>query len=366
MNARHDPIWRRSASCFIALAFLGSCASGAGIAYSTDAPPLILAPTAAAGVTDERGRFRQIFCAIREDHGRELPFDRPCDDALVKLDGEVRAEPSSGWKTPSLANLRIVVIPGIFGECVASRVLPFQDAGAHLSEAHELGRIEWVPVDGRSSSRRNAEIIRNWLASNPTPAHQQLVLVGYSKGVSDILELIGQYPDTLPDGTRIVSVAGVIAGTPLADNWEARYQAVSWLPFPTCKPGDGEGVSSLTRRERLRWLAANKLPQRYRYYSLPAFAERRSISRILKPFHKQLSSIDERNDGQVVFHDGIFPGGSLLGYAHADHWAVTLPMDKGIPAGRLVVDRNSFPRTVLLEAILSVIVEDGAAAPRDQ
>src|ERR1700722_2694587 len=59
-------------------------------------PPAILLPNAKAGIADGRGRFREIYCAVRADHGAQLPFDRPCDTgaALWQLPGE--PPPSSG------------------------------------------------------------------------------------------------------------------------------------------------------------------------------------------------------------------------------------------------------------------------------
>lgn len=43
-----------------------------------------------AGVTEGRSQFREIYCAVRRDHGAALPYDRPCEDsaALWRLPGE--------------------------------------------------------------------------------------------------------------------------------------------------------------------------------------------------------------------------------------------------------------------------------------
>src|SRR5678816_3154357 len=46
------------------------------VPYSTDTPPLVLAPAAQAGVIDERARFREIYCAVLEAR-RGLPDYRP-------------------------------------------------------------------------------------------------------------------------------------------------------------------------------------------------------------------------------------------------------------------------------------------------
>ena len=95
-----------------------------------------------------------------------------------------------------------------------------------------------------------------------------------------------------------------------------------------------------------------------RFYSLAAFAERENISLILRPSYDQLALVDPRNDSQVVFHDALVPGGALLGYLNADHWAVAMPFNREHPtlAGAFVT-RNAFPREVLLEAIARFVEE---------
>jgi hypothetical protein len=81
--------------------------------------------------------------------------------------------------------------------------------------------------------------------------------------------------------------------------------------------------------------------------------------------------VDPRNDGQVVWADAFIPAGTFLGYANADHWAVALPIVRGVPpalraAAAAVLDRNAFPREVLLEAIVRHVEEElaGPHPPR--
>ena len=95
-----------------------------------------------------------------------------------------------------------------------------------------------------------------------------------------------------------------------------------------------------------------------RYYSLAAFADREGISLILHSSYDKLALIDPRNDSQVVFHDALVPGGALLGYLNADHWAVALPFTREHPTiAETFVTRNAFPREVLLEAIARFVEE---------
>lgn len=346
--------------CFILLAgaSLISCRSDSGLAFSTEIPPLALVPAIAAAVIDDRGRFRALFCGVTAAHGADLSHNRPCDLALHRLLGEMPglAVPLPG--ADAFRDVRLVIVPGIFGECVARYALPFSDAQAHLRRSHGLQSMEWIPVSGRSSSAANAAFIARWLQEHPTPSGRRLVLLGYSKGATDLIEAVSRYPEAIPAGTPIVGVAAVVAGTPIADRGETLYGAFARLRLPGCKPGDGAGVTSLTRRERLAWLAAHPMPTKFRYYSLPAFARTENVSRALRPSNSLLASHDDRNDGQVLIQDAVIPGSRLLGYANADHWAVTLPLSENMPGARVLLDRNAYPRTVLLESILATVVKD--------
>ena len=95
------------------------------ITYSLDTPPAVIAAAGTANFTDGRGRFREIYCAIRESHGKSLPDDRPCDQAVLRLNNEPAATGSPVYVGNARSNVRIVVIPGIFSECIASKVSTF-------------------------------------------------------------------------------------------------------------------------------------------------------------------------------------------------------------------------------------------------
>jgi len=70
---------------------------------------------------------------------------------------------------------------------------------------------------------------------------------------------------------------------------------------------------------------------------------------------------DPRNDSQLHFYDQLIPGCTLLGYVKADHWAIALPFsqDRFAPA---LIDKNEFPREVLLEAVFRFVEEKLSAS----
>ncbi len=78
---------------------LAGCASKPLVPYSTETPPLVRLPAAAAGVGDGRARFREIFCAILQTRQQTVPDYRPCEEALTR----VGTEPPAPAGQPSWA-----------------------------------------------------------------------------------------------------------------------------------------------------------------------------------------------------------------------------------------------------------------------
>lgn len=322
------------------------------------AAPEALAPDIYAKVDDLRGRFREIYCAIKADHGSDFAHDFACDEVLHRLPGEPAGTGNpvptgeAGFQGP------ILVVPGIFGECIASHVKPFELALRHLNKSHgyETGIIS---VSGRSSSEHNAEQIRLDLEGRNLGGDRKAILIGYSKGATDILEALVLHPEITEKVAAVVAVAGVVSGTPAADEIGDLYDLLaSAIDLPNCPAGDGGGINSLRQAVRVPWLADNQLPDSIEYFSIPAFTSEENVSRILRDGYKKLAKRDPRNDSQVIFYDAVIPASRLLGYANGDHWAMALPFTAKIPIlARTLVTRNAFPREVLLEAIVRSVEE---------
>jgi len=331
--------------------------------YDLQTPPTALVPIGYAGISDERARFREIFCAIQQDHGARFPDDRPCDQALHRLNDE----PAATDKPVHLGNaqlpVRLVIVPGVMEECVSGFIKPFSDARPHV-EAYGF-KTDLLMVGGLAGCAHNARQIQDAVARMQRPADEKLVFIGYSKGAADVLEALGRYPDLAERTAAVVTLAGVVSGTPVADDVPRLLEKVADELFADkCPPGAGEAFQSLRRSERLAWLAANRPPDSVKFYSLAAFAQHGDISLILRSSYDQLALVDPRNDSQVVFHDALVPGGALLGYLNADHWAVALPFNREHPLlASTLITRNAFPREVLLEAIARFVEESLLATP---
>ena len=157
----------------------------------------------------------------------------------------------------------------------------------------------------------------------------------------------------------VVSVAGPIYGSPLAEMAEAPYaRLLARLPYDKCPPGDGEVIRSLDPKVATQWLASNPLPSSVRYYSIAGFTTREHMARSLVPTWKILNRTDVRNDGQVVAADAVIPGSTLLGYANADHWGIAESMEEVRTFLAARPDPTPFPLEPLLRSIVLFVSDD--------
>jgi pimeloyl-ACP methyl ester carboxylesterase len=344
------------AAMVVALLLTG-CFRGSLLPFSLEQAPQVLVPAGRAGVTDGRARFREIWCAVREDHGKTLPEDRPCEEAVLRVGGEGPATGRGVVLGPAARALRIVAVPGIYAECFVHLARPFSDGLAHLA-THGY-RTDVIMVSGRSSSRHNAAQIRDAVMAMALAPQERLVLVGHSKGSVDILESLVAHPQIVARVAAVVSVGGAINGSPLADGLRDIYADVlREVPARSCDGGDGGALASLQRGERLRFLATSTLPASVRYFSVTGIVGRDDTSRLLRGGQRRLDEVDPLNDGQVLWSDAVIPGATLLGYVRADHWAIAMPFSRTSPVlAATVIDHNAFPREVLLEAIVRAVEE---------
>lgn len=338
---------------------LTACSGKPLVPYTEDTPPLILTSAEQAGITDKRGRFREIACAVLEDHGEDFPHNRPCEEALTLVGTEKGATGESVHLGKLPGDLVMAFVPGIGWECFEAW-LEYEDEFS--DPANRFGYRSYIfSVDGMSGSTTNARQIRDAImeaADRLQP--KQLVLVGYSKGAPDILEAVVNHPEIHPYIAAVVSVAGAVGGSPLANPAEEKdLNLLRHIPKSECTSGDGHAVESLRPAVRRKWLAVNPLPEGIPYYSLVTYPHPDNISSILKTTWKDLAQVDSRNDSQVIFYDQIIPGSTLVGFLNADHWAIAVPVADSHPfIGRHFVDKNTFPREAMSEALMRFIVED--------
>jgi hypothetical protein len=339
------------------LSIVGACATAPTVPDTLETSPLVFLPAAGAGIDDQRGRFREILCAVDEAHGHEFAEYRPCDDILHRFSDEPPGTGEPVHLGPARSKLRVAVVAGLGAECFAGLVSAFAFA---LERLESFGyQSASITVDGLSSSTNNGRQIKDAVVAMDLAPEERLILVGYSKGAPDILEGLVAHPELALRVAAVVSIAGSINGTPLADDASpSMLTLLKYLPGSQCDEGDGGALDSLKPSTRREFATTHKLPGTVRYYSLVTFARREQISFGLRGTYDELAKIDPRNDSQMLFSDQIIASGALLGFVAADHWAVALPISKELPAmAATVVNRNEFPREIVLEAIIRHVEE---------
>lgn len=346
------------AACAAAVCLLLAACATPLVPYSTNTPPLVLAPAAQAGVIDKRARFREIYCAVLEAR-RELPDYLSCEQALTRVGEEPTGTGRLVDLGPSRRRLVAGVVLGLGFDCIEEWLEPAGSVAEHVRR-HGYDQV-LIKVDALSSTANNARQIRDALLAMPVESGPpRLVLIGYSKGAPDILDALVTYPEIRSRVAAVVSAAGAVGGSPLANDAE-EYQAEMLRHFPgaICNSSDGTAVASLRPAARRAWLAANPLPKDLRYYSLVTFPQRERISSVLKSSYRKLARVDTRNDGQLVFYDQVIPGSHLMAYINADHWALAVPIARTHSTiGAFFVTENAYPREALVETLLRFIEED--------
>ena len=343
----------------VLLAALAGCTQQPLMSYSTESPLMVMAPAASAGISDGRARFREIWCAINGERGEQLPDYRECEEILVRLPGEPEPTGAPVNLGVSVNPVSAMFVPGIGWSCLMDYVAPQFTSAVHVFQYGYT--FDLLAVDALSSSGYNAAMIRDALMALPVPAgDRRLVLIGYSKGTPDILEALVKYPQLTSRVAAVVSLAGAVGGSPLANNADADdVNMFRWIPGADCGAGDGGTVESLKTSVRREWLATNTLPESVRYYSLITFPAPDRVSKMLKSSYKDLSQIDQRNDSQILYYDQIIPGSTVLALLNADHVAVGVPLNRTHPTfSKLMATQNDFPREVMLEAVMRFVEED--------
>ncbi len=347
-------------ACFTLLAALtlfSGCGSPPLLRYQPDAAPAVLMPAALAGIEDARARYREILCAVLRTQDPTAGASL-CEASLHRMALEGEPTGRAVHLGPPRIPLRVGIVPGYGADCFTDVVPVLADARSRLAERGWPTDV--LIVEGLSSSRRNADLIRDQLLKAQLAHGERFVLIGYSKGTSDMLEALAVHPEIRPRVAAAVSLAGTVMGSPLADDPPRLLPVlVQALSGGACTAGDGGAFASLRRTERLEFLARfPPLSYGVPLYSLGAFADLERTSHILRPMHRRLAVMDPRNDSQTLSTDQVIPGSALLGYLNADHWAVALPLDRYQPVlSAIFTDRNDFPRAAMLESVIRLVEE---------
>jgi hypothetical protein len=340
----------------LATLIVSGCASKPILSYESDAPAQVLAPIQAAGVTDGRVRFREIFCERFDAIGPPADGRPSCSDYLHKLADESASSREPARPRIPLPSVRFVFIPGYIGDALPGDV---RALGPSIDRLAGKGyRIEYVQVSGGGGGDYNANQIAAYFRAREFPEDEKLVVIGYSKGTIDLLHFLAANPDLARQVDAMVSYAGAVNGSPLAEVFP-EFLINMALALRGSDAGDKAGYRSLKPSVQMPWLASHPAPSNIKYFSLASFTDRENISGILTDGYDRLSQINPRNDGQLIFYDQILPGSTVLGYGNGDHWAVAMPFTEKVSGfASTIATRNVFPRDAMFEAVLLYVREN--------
>lgn len=335
---------------------LSGCASDSVLTYSSDAPAQVLAPIDTAGVKDGRARFREVFCERFEVIGAPKDGRPSCSDYLHRLVDEPAASTSVAHPRVPIDAVRFVIVPGFMGDAAPGGM---RALGTSIDRLAGMGyRIEYVAVSGAGGSDYNAEQLAAHFRERDFPENEKLVVIGYSKGTVDLLHFLADQPELARQVDAMVSYAGAVNGSPLAEVFPQFLVDTAGFLSGT-EAGDKQGFRALKPSVQMPWLATHPLPAHVKYFSIASYTDGENVSAVLKDGYNRLSKINAKNDGQLIFYDQILPGCTLLGYMNGDHWAIALPFtDKAKGMASTVADKNVFPRDAMLEAVLLYVREN--------
>ncbi len=294
--------------------------------------------------------FPDLFCSVLAQKNPDTGDWGVCGKYF---DGAARSDVKLEAVT---TKYRVLIVPGFMSSCFSDSPA-FQEGQKSLKEQYNLKvNLLQVPND---PSELNAKAIASYLAEQSKTDQSKWIVVGYSKGAPDVMTALVQEPEVAKQVAAFVSVAGAVAGSPIADALPAA--ADRWIRQYNMKGCQGDtagGFKSLQRSARGAFLAANPhmpVPS----YSIVTKSDQTNTSKALLQTWQLLSAYGPVQDGQLLREDAVVPDSKFLGVALSDHFAVALPFDKSSDSMiRSGMDKTRYPRAALLEAIVRFVTAD--------
>ena len=324
-----------------------------GTACVPGAPPVTYSvmPSALTPVDGDRNKakdFARVFCStlphLKDKDGRKWA------ECAKYLETSEASQAQAAFAT----SYRFLIVAGLGGDCLKD-VRAFSTSIAHLKAEHQVD-VEYFAVAPFGSSSENGTSIakhinEGWAADQK----RRYVLVGYSKGAADLLEAMRLLDAPKTRVAAVVTIAGIVGGLWSTDDLQPLMQPSRPWMAPSCPGNVQDGVLTLTRELRQRFLRDNALP--VPGYSIVAASSLDDTSAVLRQTWRRLSVHAREQDGIAVAWEAMLPGGKYLGTARADHWAIALPFEESAHPPK-AIDRNHFPRDALLEAIVRFVSAD--------
>ncbi len=318
-----------------------------GETFTSDGRTLVIILT--PDINDQSETFSDLFCTVLREKNPDGGEWGDCS-RYIQVPGKKQVA-----LDPIPNKYRLLIVPGLLNTCFPDTP-PFKEGQAYLRQKLGL-TVEELPLPN-NSSEDNAREIAGYLRDHMKGDSRKYIVLGYSKGTPDLQVALATQPGVSDAVAAFLAVAGASGGSPvadaipdLADRWIRQYN------MPNCKGDLSQGFKSLSQAARRTFLSSYAHPF-VPTYSLPAVSTPETTSKMLQQAWQILSTFDKANDSQLTKEDAIVPESAYLGTALADHFAVALPFETSNESIRSGADKNHYPRTALLEAMIRFVVRD--------
>jgi hypothetical protein len=318
-----------------------------GEEFSSDGRVLVIVLNPDA--RDKSAAFGDLFCSVLAAKNPDGGDWGDCAQYVTSASGNrVALGPISN-------QYRLLLVPGLMNTCF-NGAPAYKEGQAYLRDKYGLTvELLALPNDGCED---NARKIADYLRDKMKTDSRKYIVLGYSKGVPDLQVALAREPGVAKSVVAFIAVAGASGGSPIADTIPGLADRfISQYSLPNCQGDLSQGVKSLGQSARRAFLASYPDPV-VPTYSIPAVSDRAHTSRMFLNAWQLLSAYAEKQDSQLTRQDAIIPGSNYLGDALADHFAVALPFESSNESIRTFADKNHYPRTALLEAMVRLVIQD--------
>ncbi len=137
---------------------------------------------------------------------------------------------------------------------------------------------------------------------------EKVVLIGYSKGVPDILQALVEHPVIVGKVAAVVSIAGSRRFAAYRFHRRAAKEDHENNPIVDCPHGVGTRSRAFSVRPGRSGCRRTGCRPSVKVFRSSTSQKREDISTALQPSYDSLAQIDPRNDSQLIFYDQLIPG----------------------------------------------------------
>ena len=318
-----------------------------GESFRSDGRTLVICLRSEGG--DYREAFSNLFCSVLSEKNPDGGEWGDCSQYL-------ETPPVQQVELPPIPNkYRVLIVGGLLNTCIP-KAPAYKEGQEYLRRQYGLD-IEFLSVPNDSCEDNTPEI-SDFLKKKMKGDARKFIVIGYSKGAPDVQVALARKPDAAKAVAAFISVAGAVGGSPVANlipgmakKWIDKYNLKS------CKGDLTAGFKSLSQSTRRAFLSKYPDPA-VPTYSLPAISNKANTSQLLAQTWQIMSAYSDKVDGQLTVEDATVPRSKTLGAALADHFAVAVPFETSDEPLKAGADKNHYPRSALLEAMVRFVIQD--------